>query len=88
MTTQAYHLLCAFALGVMSIGCFTWRTLAVHAGNVTAVLAASAVVTIAGVGGTMYLIEHDWAGYAAFSAGSTCVTMLMALYNKLKKQEK
>lgn len=85
MEINLLQLLFAFTLGVLSIGCFTWRTLAVHAGDVAAVVASSAIVSIAGVFGTGYLIEKDWAGYAAFSAGSAAVTVTMAVFNRWRK---
>ncbi len=76
------HILIAFILGAVSIGAFTWRTLAVHKGEVGTVIVSSAVGSVAGMFSTSYLIDHDWAGYAAFSAGSIAITAWMAARNR------
>ena len=81
------HILTAFVLGAVSIGAFTWRTLAVHRGEVANVIMSSLAVSLAGVFSTSYLIDHDWTGYAAFSFGSAAITAWMAARNRRRQQD-
>lgn len=75
-------ILVPFALGCVTVGAYTWRTLSVFRGDVGYVIASSIVGSFAGFWGIMYIVHNDIPSYIAFGVGSTLVTSIMAAFNR------